>query len=92
MYELGVEAYQARIDYEAKTVNIPNAYHTMADWYWRAHDTSKAIETEEKAIEALKAGRRSSVHGLAAFESRLQFYKSLKWQEKARMSRRTGSR
>ena len=57
IYELGAEAYQARIDYSPKTINLPNTYHIMADWYWRAHDTSKAIETEEKAIEALKTGK-----------------------------------
>jgi hypothetical protein len=47
----------------------------MADWYWRAHNTSKAIEAEEKAIEALKMGTRSSADSLTAFESRLQQYK-----------------
>jgi thiol-disulfide isomerase/thioredoxin len=77
IYELGVEAYQARIDYSPKTVGLPGTYHIMADWYWRAHDTSKAIETEEKAIAALKTGKRSSVDSLAAFESRLQRYKNL---------------
>ena len=77
IYELGVQAYQARIDFAAKTVDLPKAYNIMADWYWRAHDTSKAIETEEKAIEALKTGKRASVDSLAAFESRLQLYKNL---------------
>jgi thiol-disulfide isomerase/thioredoxin len=77
IYELGVEAYQARIDFSSKTVDLPNTYHIMADWYWRAHHTSKAIETEEKAIEALKTGKRASVDSLAAFESRLQLYKNL---------------
>ena len=77
IYELGIEAYQARIDYSPKTINLPNTYDIMADWYWRAHDTSKAIETEEKAIEALKTEKRASVGSLAAFESRLQLYKNL---------------
>ena len=77
IYELGAEAYQARIDYLSKTVDLPKTYHIMADWYWRAHDTSKAIETEEKAIEALKTGKRASVDSLAVFESRLKQYKNL---------------
>ena len=77
IYELGVEAYQARIDYAPKTIDLPKTYHIMADWYWRAHDTSKAIETEEKAIEALKTTKHGSGDSLAAFESRLQQYKNL---------------
>jgi len=76
IYELGVEAYQARIRYSAKTVNLPNSYHTMAEWYWRAHDTSNAIATEAKAIDALKTKKAASADSLAAFESRLQLYKN----------------
>jgi len=49
----------------------------MADWYLRAHDISRAIETEEKAIEALKTKKRASTDSLPAFESRLQLYKNL---------------
>ena len=77
IYELGAEAYQARIDYSPKTNDLPKTYHIMADWYWRAHDTSKAIETEEKAIVALKTTKHGSGGSLAAFESRLQQYKNL---------------
>jgi len=75
IYELGAEAYQARIDYSPETVNLPNTYHIMADWYWRAHDTSKAIAAEEKAIMVLKTEKHPSVNSLAAFESCLQLYK-----------------
>ena len=77
IYGLGVEAYQARIDYSPKTINLPRTYHTMAEWYWRAHDKSKAIETEEKAIEALKTKKPVSADSQAAFESRLNLYKNL---------------
>ena len=80
IYELGVEAYLARIEYAAKTVNLPNAYHTMAEWYWRAREPLKAIETEQKAIEALKTNKNSA-DSLAAFEVRLQQYKSLATKE-----------
>jgi len=77
IYELGAEAYQARIEYSPKTVNLPNTYHTMAEWYWRACDTFRAIETEKKAIEALKTKKPVSADSLAAFEFRLQQYKKL---------------
>ncbi|HTI88965.1 MAG TPA: TlpA disulfide reductase family protein [Puia sp.] len=77
VYELGVEAYQARIDFAANTVNLPSAYHIMANWYWRAQDISKAIETEEKAIEELKTKKSVSADSIAAFESQLQQYKNL---------------
>ena len=77
IYELGIEAYQARIDVSPKTINLANTYHIMADWYLRTHDTSKAIETEKKAIEALKTKKRASMDSLPAFEYRLQLYKNL---------------
>lgn len=75
IYELGIEAYQARIAYSPETIDLPNTYHTMAEWYWRAHNTSKAIEFEERAIGELKAKKRGPTDSLAAFESRLQQYK-----------------
>jgi thiol-disulfide isomerase/thioredoxin len=75
LYELGVEAYQARIDYSPKTVDLPSAYHTMAEWYWRAHDTSNAILTEQKAIDAWKLKTKGSRNGLGIYETRLQQYK-----------------
>jgi thiol-disulfide isomerase/thioredoxin len=77
IYELGVEAYQARIDMFPITIDLPNTYHIMAEWYWRAGHASEAIETEQKAIEALKAKAPGSPVKLAAFESRLQQYKNL---------------
>jgi thiol-disulfide isomerase/thioredoxin len=76
IYELGAEAYQARIDFSPTTHDLPKTYHIMADWYWRARDTTKAIETEEKAIEALKTTKHGSGGSLAEFESRLQQYKN----------------
>ncbi|MBN8853717.1 MAG: hypothetical protein BGO55_11660 [Sphingobacteriales bacterium 50-39] len=77
IYELGVEAYRARIEYSPNAVDLPNIYHTMAEWYRRAGDISKAIETEEKAIDALKINQRTSADSVAAFKSRLQLYKNL---------------
>ena len=77
IYELGAEAYQERIDYYAEIINIPNTYHKMADWYCWANDKSKAIEAEQKAIEAMKSKKDFSATDLAAFESRLQQYKKM---------------
>jgi thiol-disulfide isomerase/thioredoxin len=75
LYELGAEAYQARIDFSRKTVNLPNAYHTMAEWYWRANDISNAVLTEQKAIDAWKLKTNGSRNSLDIFETRLQQYK-----------------
>lgn len=29
----------------------------MAEWYWRANDKTKAIDAQQKAMEALKANK-----------------------------------
>jgi thiol-disulfide isomerase/thioredoxin len=75
IYELAAEAYQKEIDRWPQTTNIPNNYHKMAEWYWRACNTAKAIESEQNAITALKSKENLSVTDLAAFESRLNEYK-----------------
>jgi thiol-disulfide isomerase/thioredoxin len=56
IYQLGAEAYQARIDQipYPEIVDISKLYNKMAEWYWRANDKSKAIEAEQKAIESMK--------------------------------------
>jgi len=79
IYQLGAEAYQLKIDNfpYPEIFNTPKYYHEMADWYWRAKDISKAIEAEEKAIEALKGKKGFSSVDLAAFESRLKDYKKM---------------
>jgi len=79
IYRLGAEAYQARIDQipYPELVNIPRLYNNMAEWYWRANDKSKAIDAQQKGIEALKSKKDFSKTDLAAFESRLQQYKKM---------------
>lgn len=79
IYQLGAEAYQARIDQipDPEIVNISKLYNKMAEWYWRANDKSKAIDAQQKAIEALKSKKDFSATDLAAFESRLQQYKNM---------------
>ena len=77
IYQLGAEAYQARIDAYPETGDFPNFYNKMAEWYWRANDKSKAIDAQQKAIEALKSKKGFSATDMAAFESRLQQYKNM---------------
>jgi thiol-disulfide isomerase/thioredoxin len=55
IYQLGAEAYQAKIDTYPETADLPNSYNKIAEWYWRANDKSKAIDAQEKAIEAFKS-------------------------------------
>jgi len=47
----------------------------MAEWYWLAKDTTKAIEAQLKAIERLKVKKNLSTADLAAYEIQLQHYK-----------------
>lgn len=56
IYRLGAEAYQMEIDHipYPEIVDTFKYYNKMAEWYWRAGDNSKAIEAEQRAIEALK--------------------------------------
>jgi thiol-disulfide isomerase/thioredoxin len=75
IYQLGAEAYQAEIDQipYPEIVDISKLYSKMAEWYWRANDKSKAIDAQQKAIEALKSKNATE---MAEFESRLQQYKN----------------
>jgi thiol-disulfide isomerase/thioredoxin len=77
VYELCAEAYQGKIDEYPQSDDLPNSYHKMAEWYWRACDRPKAIASEQKAIEAMKgkSGRAFSAADLAVFESRLKQYR-----------------
>ena len=79
IYHLGAEAYQAQIDQipYPEIVNIFKQYNKMAEWYWRANDKSKAIDAQQKAIEALKSIKDFSATEMAAFESLLQRYKKM---------------
>lgn len=79
IYHLGAEAYQEEIDQipYPEIVNIAKLYNRMAEWYWRANYKSKAIDSQQKAIEALKRKKEFSATELAAFESQLQQYKNM---------------
>lgn len=79
IFRLGAEAYQAQIDGfpYPELANLPKLYNNMAEWYWRANNKTKAIDAQQKAIEALKSKKDFSATDLAAFESRLQQYKNM---------------
>lgn len=80
MYQLGIDAYRERIDAWPESADYPEFYHQMADWYWRTNQKSKAITTEQKAIEAVKSRKYFTKHdtvSLAEFQTRLQQYKEL---------------
>jgi|GEM_PF-178531 len=78
IYQLGAEGYQAQIDQipYPDIANIYKLYDKMANWYWRANDKSKAINAQQKALEALKSKKDFSKADLVAFKSRLQQYKN----------------
>ena len=79
IYQLGAEAYQAEIDHRPypDMADIARLYHKMAAFYWRANEKSKAIDAEQKAIEALKRGKGISKADMDAFESRFQQYMNM---------------
>jgi hypothetical protein len=49
----------------------------MAEWYWRAGNNSKAIEAEERAIEALKNKKRFHAKAQGKYKRREIFFASL---------------
>jgi hypothetical protein len=76
IYELGIEAYGAYFDHHPDAVVRPNIYHTIAEWYWRIGDKSKAIESGQKAVEGLKSEKNFPASEMAEYESRLRQYKN----------------
>jgi thiol-disulfide isomerase/thioredoxin len=79
IYELGAEAQQAEIDWipYPENVNMVERYNRMAEWYFYANKKPKAIDAQQKAIEALKNKKVFSANNLAALESLLQKYKTM---------------
>lgn len=79
IYQLGAEAYQEKIDQipYPEIINMFNHYNKMAEWHWRANDKSKAIDAQQKAIEALKSKKGISAIEMAAYDSQLQQYKKM---------------
>ena len=81
IYQLGIEAYLARIQAYPETVD-PKFYHELAGYYWRLSQKSKAILTEEKAITALKSEKFYLQKNLTAFKQRLRQYRKDYLQKK----------
>ena len=79
IYLLCAEAYQIKIDQipYPELVNMPRLYSKMAGWYWRAKDKLKAIDAQQKAIEALKKIKGFSVTEMDALELQLLQYKKI---------------
>jgi hypothetical protein len=78
IYQLGAEAYQAEIDHIAlpENVDLYKFYNNMATLYWRANESSKAADAQQKAIADIKNRENYSSATLAEYESKLQQYKS----------------
>lgn len=76
IYSLGTDAYEKYLLTENASIsNLSNYYNDMAKWYWLASNKNKAIETQQKSIEALKSQKEYSTSELAARESQLKEYK-----------------
>jgi thiol-disulfide isomerase/thioredoxin len=78
IYQLGAEAYQAEIDHIGfpEHVDLYKYYNNMASLYWRAGDTLKAVDAQQKAIADMKNRKNYSSATLAEYEARLEQYKS----------------
>ncbi|HEU4634219.1 MAG TPA: hypothetical protein VFS22_09555 [Flavisolibacter sp.] len=76
LYELGAEALQAQIDNYPWSMDIPVTYDNIAAWYFRAGRRDKAVEAEEKAIEAIKKNMVTKA-ALPVLETKLQNYKRI---------------
>lgn len=76
IYQLGIEAYQAKIDQIVypEIENTYRFYKQMAAWYWHIQDKSNAIKAQQKAIEILKSNKSFSAGEMVALESNLQQY------------------
>jgi thiol-disulfide isomerase/thioredoxin len=79
IYELGADAYQVEIDQIVypELVNMSRIYKGMAEMYWRANNKVKAIEAQQKAIDALKSRKDFSKKDLTTFQLKLQQYKEM---------------
>ena len=77
--ELGAEAHQLHLDrFPYPELNdLPKHYSKMAELYWRANDKLKAIEAQQKAIEALKSEKKLSNSEMETFISQLRKYEKM---------------
>jgi hypothetical protein len=78
IYDLGAETFKARLSRYGENINKAYAYKGMAEMYWDAKNKLKAIEAQQKAIDALKSEGRFSKEEMANYNLKLQEYKNLK--------------
>lgn len=75
IYALGTDAYEKYGNADnVKISNLSKYYNDMARWYWLANNKPKAIETQQKSIEALKSRKNFAAADLEALEFQLQKY------------------
>ena len=79
IYQLGAEACQLQIDQipYPEIINMAREFSNMANLYWLAKNKSKAIDSQNKAIESLKTKKDFSVVEMAALEHKLKQYKKI---------------
>ena len=76
IYAVGADAYEKYMHADnVKISNLSKYYNDMANWYWQANNKPKAIETQQKSIEALKTRKNFAATDLEALEFQLQKYK-----------------
>ncbi|HEY2721583.1 MAG TPA: hypothetical protein VGI82_07650 [Chitinophagaceae bacterium] len=79
IFELGAEAYQEVIDSlpYPEIADLSRLYYQMAEWYWRANNKSKAIDAQQKALDALKNEENFSMTDMIEFNSKLEEYRKM---------------
>jgi len=78
IYELGAEVFIARLNRYGDSINQAYAFKGMAEMYWHAKNKAKAIEAQQKAINALNNESNSSPEEVAKYQLKLQEYKNMK--------------
>lgn len=78
IYFLAAEAFQEKISglVDSESDKLPRYYSEMANWYWRANESSKAIKYQERAIETLKSNEYLQPSDLTELESQLRRYRN----------------
>lgn len=77
IYLLGAEAFQLRIGHmlHPELYTLYWYYQKMAECYWHAHEKSKAVTIQQKAIELLKQDTLRAAMELPKLEGQLREYR-----------------
>ena len=76
VYILGADALQAQLDHYPWAMNAPDTYNEIASFRFLAGDRTKAVASEEKAIESAKKDPKFSAEQLAKYQENLTKYKA----------------